>query len=82
MSSLGNARVSVLFANGTFGIWELDARNELKAVRRFSPFSPGCPRLTLAVTSIGPSPAGLAALPRHTDDGRRYPASQMSVNPA
>ncbi|BDA45713.1 probable WD repeat-containing protein 11 at C-terminar half [Coccomyxa sp. Obi] len=30
VSSLGNARVSVLFANGTFGIWELDARNDLK----------------------------------------------------
>ena len=33
MSALGNARVSVLFANGTFGIWELDARNDLKPVR-------------------------------------------------
>ena len=32
MSSVGNARVSVLFANGTFGIWELDARNDLKPV--------------------------------------------------
>lgn len=42
MSSLGNARVSVLFANGTFGIWELDARNELKAVRQFFLW-PGCP---------------------------------------
>ena len=30
--SRGNARVSVLFANGTFGIWELDARNELQQV--------------------------------------------------
>ena len=39
MSSLGNARVSVLFANGTFGIWELDARNDLKPV--LSRFPPG-----------------------------------------
>ena len=31
-SSRGNARVSVLFANGTFGIWELDSRNELQQV--------------------------------------------------
>ena len=29
----GTARASVLFANGTFGIWELDARNDLKPVR-------------------------------------------------
>ena len=35
-SARGNARVSVLFANGTFGIWELDARNELQQVD-FSP---------------------------------------------
>jgi hypothetical protein len=33
LSSKGNARASVLFANGTFGIWELDSRNDLKAVR-------------------------------------------------
>ncbi len=31
-SSSGNARVSVLFASGTFGIWELDSRNELQQV--------------------------------------------------
>ncbi len=31
-ASRGNARVSVLFANGTFGIWELDSRNELQQV--------------------------------------------------
>lgn len=36
MSSMGNARVSVLFANGTFGIWELDARNDLKPVLPFT----------------------------------------------
>ena len=34
-SSSGNARVSVLFASGTFGIWELDSRNELQQVFSF-----------------------------------------------
>ena len=33
LASAGIARTSVLFANGTFGIWELDARNDLKPVR-------------------------------------------------
>ena len=32
-ASSGTARASVLFANGTFGIWELDARSDLKPVR-------------------------------------------------
>ena len=27
-----NARVCCLFVNGTFGVWELDSRNELRAV--------------------------------------------------
>ncbi len=27
------ARVSVLFASGLFGVWELDARSELRPVR-------------------------------------------------
>ncbi len=31
-SARSRARVSVLFANGTFGIWELDSRNELQQV--------------------------------------------------
>ena len=31
-SARSRARVSVLFANGTFGIWELNSRNELQQV--------------------------------------------------
>ena len=27
-----NARVCCLFVNGSFGVWELDSRNELRAV--------------------------------------------------
>lgn len=27
------ARVCCLFVNGTFGVWEVDSRNELRAVR-------------------------------------------------
>ncbi len=27
-----SARVCCLFVNGTFGVWELDSRNELRAV--------------------------------------------------
>ena len=30
------ARVSVLFASGLFGVWELDARSELRSVRKQS----------------------------------------------
>ncbi|KAK9829709.1 hypothetical protein WJX72_007460 [[Myrmecia] bisecta] len=30
VGSATTARVSVMFANGTFGVWELDGRNELK----------------------------------------------------
>ena len=32
MSPNLNARVCCLFVNGTFGVWELDSRNELRAV--------------------------------------------------
>lgn len=38
-SARGRARVSVLFANGTFGIWELDSRNELQQVGVPLPFA-------------------------------------------
>jgi hypothetical protein len=38
-SARGRARVSVLFANGTFGIWELDSRNELQQVGVLLPFA-------------------------------------------
>jgi hypothetical protein len=32
-----SARVAALFANGTFGVWELDQQMELKQVRRLFP---------------------------------------------
>ena len=38
-SARGRARVSVLFANGTFGIWELNSRNELQQVGVLLPFA-------------------------------------------